>query len=109
MFELDRVYEFFYEKFRSNSKSFFQRNKLSASNDSFSTNLRSFQKSLLLISCGWTIFLFFSMSPLQRGKGKGRVEKAKRYEEGNNKFCTHSSIFFPAVTRNHGCRRVEPR
>lgn len=54
-------------------------------------------------------FFFFSMSPLQRGKGKGRVEKAKRYEEGNNKFCTHSSIFFLAVTRNHGCRRVEPR
>lgn len=79
--ELDKVYEFFYEKFRSNSKSFFRRNKLSASNDSFSTNLRSFQKSLLsTISCGWTIFLFFfdvSFAERERKRKGGEGEKIR--------------------------------
>ena len=77
----------------SKSGSSFQRNKIIG----FKSICDNLRKLLLLTSvCGITSFLFFREAS-REGKGKREGgEKAKRYEEGNNKFSTQfSSIFFP--------------
>lgn len=85
-----------------------RRNNLLASNNSF-FKFAIISEIAAVDNIVWDYYFFFfflSMSRVCRqrivgeGKEKGGKGRAKRYEEGNNKFFTHSSIFSRGDTKS---------